>query len=613
MRSKFWSLVFTLCLLGTTLSPVLQAQVVKPDPAKIQAIQAVLDEMKSTYDQMPPNHKAMLDGPTHAVQMAKVFSQVAPHISKSMTRREFKAALAEADANLATVNDRSTDLDASAYAFFTQSETSTARCGNQVVVGFNDSGSLLETAFFNGGASFSGAAVSSDGGRTFRDVGFSNPGPNFTDFVVGDPMVTCTDSSTFYFTQLMLSFAPTGLLLNSAVVISKSTDGGNTWGDPVAAVSKFAHKRVGGFVILGHTLDKEWSAIDPSNPQRMYFSYTDFDDSGLSPACPPIVFPDGTHKDVARTAIEVVVTNDGGQTFSNPIIIDEVCGNSSFVQASHVAVNSHGAPYIAWERFNPDGTLDLKITHLQPNNVPAPTVRVDQRVLGGDVFIVLRTQNCCEETDLQGEFRDLVALDLAVDHSGGPNDGTVYVTWDDGRNKSVPDLLGVVDLGIGVPPGEGQLLVPGFTPLILTAGNYLYTDVLVSSSKDGVHFGPTIQVNSDRQPKFGGGHDHFQPAVAVDPTGRVAICWYDRRNDPQNLNIERFCAESKTGREWSNFRVPIAPFTPFNHLDLEIAPNYMGDYDGLTSDFTGKTKGFIGAFEWMSSGMNPDVKAFSFL
>jgi hypothetical protein len=226
---------------------------------------------------------------------------------------------------------------------------------------------------------------------------------------------------------------------------------------------------------------------------------------------------------------------------------------------------------------------------------------------------VLRTQNCCEETDLQGEFRDLVALDLAVDHSGGPNDGTVYVTWDDGRNKSVPDLLGVVDLGIGVPPGEGQLLVPGFTPLILTAGNYLYTDVLVSSSKDGVHFGPTIQVNSDRQPKFGGGHDHFQPAVAVDPTGRVAICWYDRRNDPQNLNIERFCAESKTGREWSNFRVPIAPFTPFNHLDLEIAPNYMGDYDGLTSDFTGKTKGFIGAFEWMSSGMNPDVKAFSFL
>jgi hypothetical protein len=38
----------------------------------------------------------------------------------------------------------------------------------------------------------------------------------------------------------------------------------------------------------------------------------------------------------------------------------------------------------------------------------------------------------------------------------------------------------------------------------------------------------------------------------------------------------------------------------------------MGDYDGLTTDFTGTNKGFIGAFGWMGSGMNPDVKAFSF-
>jgi len=198
-----------------------------------------------------------------------------------------------------------------------------------------------------------------------------------------------------------------------------------------------------------------------------------------------------------------------------------------------------------------------------------------------------------------------------VDHSGGPNDGTVYVTWDDGRNKSVPDLLGF-DLGEGIPPTLCQAFVPGFTPLILTSGHYVYTDVLVSSSKDGVHFGPSIQVNSDRQPRIGGGHDHFQPAIATDRTGRVAICWSDRRNDPQNLNIERFCAESKSGLEWTNFRVPIAPFAPHNHQDLLIAFNYMGDYDGLTSDFTGTNSGFIGAFQWMSSGMNPDVKAFSF-
>jgi len=105
---------------------------------------------------------------------------------------------------------------------------------------------------------------------------------------------------------------------------------------------------------------------------------------------------------------------------------------------------------------------------------------------------------------------------------------------------------------------------------------------------------------------------HFLEARESFRAGRVAICWYDRRNDPQNLNIERFCAESKNGNEWSNFRVPITPFTPIHRLDLVVSPAYMGDYDGLTSDFTGKTRGFIGVFEWMSSGMNPDVKAFRF-
>jgi hypothetical protein len=205
---------------------------------------------------------------------------------------------------------------------------------------------------------------------------------------------------------------------------------------------------------------------------------------------------------------------------------------------------------------------------LNPNGTAAPSILIDQKVLGGDTFAVCGGFGCSEvETDLQGEFRDLVGLDLAVDRSGGPNDGTVYVAWDDGRNKSVPDVVGF----------DGTaLLVPGFTPIILTAGNYAYTDVLISKSKDGLHFGPTIQVNSDQQPKFGNGRDHFQPAIATDPTGTVAICWYDRRNDPQNLQIERFGAESKNGKEWNNLRVPISHIAPIHRLDFGIAINLHG-------------------------------------
>lgn len=170
---------------------------------------------------------------------------------------------------------------------------------------------------------------------------------------------------------------PRVLSLTSAVAVPKSIDGGNTWADPVVAVSKFAHKHAGNIVFPGHVLDKEWSAIDPSNPQRMYFSYTDFDNSHTSPVC----------GNQPRTAIEVVVTNDGGQSFGTPIVADEQCGDNVGVQASHVAVNSHGVAYLAWERFTPTG-IEMRATHLNPNGTAAPSVLVDRKVIGGDTFVV---------------------------------------------------------------------------------------------------------------------------------------------------------------------------------------------------------------------------------
>ena len=51
---------------------------------------------------------------------------------------------------------------------------------------------------------------------------------------------------------------------------------------------------------------------------------------------------------------------------------------------------------------------------------------------------------------------------------------------------------------------------------------------------------------------------------------------------------------------------------PAHSNDVLINPAYMGDYDGLTSDFTKSTPGFLGAYEFMQSGANPDIRAFSF-
>ena len=229
------------------------------------------------------------------------------------------------------VSNPATDFILSQTAGFTQSETSTAWCGNIVVVGYNDSGSLFETLVFGlGGLSFNGVARSIDRGRTFTDLLFLDPGP-ITNFLGGDPVVACTSPTTFYYSSLLSQPGASG------ISVSKSTNGGLTYGTPVPAALKAAP---------AHFLDKSWMAVDPTNANRVFVTYTDFDNSGTSAACPG----------VGRVAIEIVRSVDGGATWTPPQVIDEVCRGPAisfpFVQGSLVAVGPDGEVYVTWERYD---------------------------------------------------------------------------------------------------------------------------------------------------------------------------------------------------------------------------------------------------------------------
>ena len=336
--------------------------------------------------------------------------------------------------------------------------------------------------------------------------------------------------------------------------------GGATWGDPIPAVSKDGY---------AHSIDKEWLSVDPSNSRRMYISYTDFDISFSNPACPNDL----------RIAVEIVASDDGGKTWGAPAVVDTACGFTDAVQGSHVVAGSTGRVDLAWVHFTnfPTGARELRFTSYAPGKKPSGFTVVDGVVGGGDTFF------------LQGAFRDFLGLDMNVDRSGGRTDGTIYVTWDDGRDKSIPDF--------------GSL-----------SGYYAFADVLLRFSTDGGAtwgFAP-IKINSDRQPSAGYGHDHYQPDIAIDSTGKVGACWYDRRNQKSNFAIERFCGTSANGVTWTNSRVGTPGFAPVHGIDLAVNSLYMGDYDGLASDFTKANAGFIGAFQVMDEKANPDVKAFSF-
>jgi hypothetical protein len=462
------------------------------------------------------------------------------------------------------VSDPGLDFLTSVVEGFTQSETSTAWCGSNVVAGYNDSGAYLRTAGVNptGAWSFNGVSVSVNGGKSFKDLALLNPGGNTANFLEGDPVVTCSSASQFYYTSLLFTVITSqgNPLPVSAVSISPSSTGGITWGSPIVAVAKDAST---------HTLDKPWSAVDPTNSQRIYVTYTDFDFSSASAHCPGDF----------RLAIELVNSSDGGNAWSAPVVIDEECGVSlNSVQGSNVAVSPTGAVYVAYEFFpsTPDNEIHFRRS-LDHGKTFGKVIKIDTQVVPNGAAGVL-----------QGAFRNNEFPQLAVDRSNTASRGTIYVTWSDGRNNVVPDL--------GSP-----------------TGTYAYPDIFVAKSTD---LGQTFSLPSAVSPApadfTGTGRDQFFPGIAVDKGGQVGVCYYDRRNDPSNTVIDRYCSTSSNhGASWVEQRVSSSSWAPVHDADMLINTAYIGDYDAITSDFLLGSAGFFGSFEIQSDG-NPDVYARKF-
>lgn len=468
--------------------------------------------------------------------------------------------LAAGPGGVPQVSDPALDFLTSIAEGFTQSETSTAWCGNSVVVGYNDSGAFMRTAAVNPGAAFSfnGISVSANGGRTYKDFGFLNPGSNAANFLEGDPVVFCSSASQFYYSSLLetsTADAQGNLSPITAISLSSSANGGVTWGNPVVAVGK------DGF---SHFLDKPWSTYDPANPRQIYITYTDFDFSFSSAGCP----------NDSRTAIELVSSADGGNSWSAPTVIDQVCGQTlEGVQGSNVVVAPDGSVSVAYEFFPATGDNEIHITRSADHGGTfGPIVKVAADVVPNGVNGVL-----------QGLFRNNEFPQLAIDRSHGSSAGTMYIVWSDGRDNSVPDLA---------------------------LSTYAYPDVFISKSTDGGLTFSKPQAVSPTAASFSGvGRDQFFPSVAVDKDGHVGVCYYDRRANPANTVIDRYCSVSvDRGRSWVEQRVSASNWLPIHGADALINPSYMGDYDALTSDALGINGGFLGAFEIENQG-NPDVFA----
>ncbi|MBD3233672.1 MAG: T9SS type A sorting domain-containing protein [candidate division Zixibacteria bacterium] len=310
----------------------------------------------------------------------------------------------------------------------------------------------------------------------------------------GDPAVTCDADGNFYFA--VISFDRN--TPDNGIYVSKSEDGGISWGNPVAVVEHIGDPGA-------PFEDKEYIAADVTDsPYRnnVYVTWTRF---GWD-------YP-----------IMISRSIDQGATYSAPMEISDY----NYCQGSVPAVGPDGEVYVTWLAYSSPYTIRL---------VKSTNGGVS---FGSEIIVA-------EITGLPSplpptDFRVNSFPSIAVDHSGGSTNGYIHIVWGDYRNGDA--------------------------------------DVYYSKSTDGgSNWSTAVRINDG---SIGDDNDQFFPWVSCDPDGYVHVFFYDRRDDPSNIDFHGYYTRSEDGGDtWTaNERVTTAPSDPYT----DFSGGFIGDYNGITA------------------------------
>lgn len=455
-------------------------------------------------------------------------------------------------------------LGATRFTGFTQNETAGAWCGVNVAVAFNDTGSEIRTLLGSGGVSAVGFSTSSNRGGAFGYQGPPAPPANSWQALIGDPSLACADANNFYFSSVWYD----SLNNQTGISLAHSTDGGRTFPAPSPAILKSS---------LTDIIGQDKLALDHADPALLYLVYADTDFSGA------ICGTDGNSQPIPRYGIELVASTDGGVNWSAPPrVVDQVCADQNNPYAMdawpQVTVGPSGEVYVAWESMGVNGDPTARAIEIVRSTDNAASFGAP--VVAGSVVAI------GDGADLQGFIRANEAPALAVGR-GKKNAGVVYLAWSN-ASFTVQDALS-------------------------TTGLYGLSDVMFAqSASGGASWSSAIRVNNNPE---GGRYpftDQFEPAINTDKTGRIGICFYDRRRDPNNFLIDRYCASSTNGgKSFANIKVTPVNFPAVVGQDAMVAPDYMGEYDTVAIDGTGAAAGFVDSYASNVFG-NPNVLAHHF-
>lgn len=441
----------------------------------------------------------------------------------------------------------------------TQSETSIAVSGGHVVVGFNDSQQTL--LFPTAGASLSGVAFSSNGGRSFTDAGALPNQPGC--FNVGDPWLTADRAGAIYYSTLV-SCRDGGF-----VGVALSTDGGRKFSPPVVIIPQSA----GSFFFADKPALTAGRDPRAANRDVLYDAWDDFSFGGTGG--PPLA------------GLAVARSTDAGAhwtvTYASRVPLNQPCPNSpafssftQFIGAQPIVDPATGTLHVAAEKLSqgcPNASATVVAGGGGGGGGAPPPIQPSE--------VVFTSTDGGQHFGAEAKIADATfsfasgALELAP--------GRVM------RNAEFPTLAML-----------GSDLVATWND-----GRSGRSHVLLSRSSDAVHWSAPVSVTS-------GNLDELQPAISSDGS-RLDVAYYQRRADN---TLEVRVARSTDGTTFASSRVSDRSFPgalTFPQFDPIIAQGYMGDYianvavDGHRYLAWGDNRDVVTNFMYSDGRPDPDV------
>ncbi len=347
---------------------------------------------------------------------------------------------------------------------------------------------------------------STDGGTTW---GYTcAPGPSaYTGLTCAgstfgsDPAVYWNDQNEVFLEYL--------LLCNSggtqfAVVVARSADSGATWSAQGIIKNSWG---------LGLVEDKQFYLIDNDSGSPFYGRHYTCWDRGNNE--------------------KFAYSTDNGATWTE-VNLPNVSG---FQLGCEMAVNDDGTVYVIYDSLTCGGSCTNEIMYFSKSTDGGVTWSAAQNIQDFNL-VGFSGANFPDAQNNRG-VNPFGAIE--VDNSGGPCDGTLYVTFSD-----------------------------------WTSGGVNNTDVwTIRSTDDGATWSAPLKLNDDGL----AGLPQFHPVLEMDQqNGFPVFAWHDTRNDPQGDEVDYFAARSLDCGASIETNIQVSqPSSEFTNAGISFSNEFTGD------------------------------------